>query len=160
MVTQQGGGPMTTTTVQPAKLPKFGGGKGKSLEMFLALMKLRFSEYGAKTPEEKMRLVLGGLRGEAATWFAMYIETWADERFIKKVSNDKIGEWISFKEFITYLKQCHGLHDDLKEKARHEWLGIQQGTASVLQYNQEFDRLLAVTGTEYPTDESRVITYK
>ena len=53
---------MTTTTVRPAKLPKFGGGgKGESLETFLALMKLRFSEYGATTPEGKTRLVLGGL---------------------------------------------------------------------------------------------------
>ena len=79
MATQQGSGPATTTTIQPAKLPKFGGSKGKSLETFLALMKLRFSEYGATTPEEKMRLVLGGLRGEAATWFTTYIEKWADE---------------------------------------------------------------------------------
>jgi hypothetical protein len=98
MVTQQGSGPMITTTVQPAKLPKFGGGRGESLETFLALMKLRFSEYGAKTPEEKMRLVLGGLRGEAATWFATYIEIWADERFIKKDS-DRIG-----CKVITILK--------------------------------------------------------
>ena len=102
-------------------------------------MKLRFSKYGAKTPEEKTRLVLGGLRGKAATWFATYIETWADKRFIKKDSNDQMGEWISFEEFIAYLKQCHGLHDNPKEKARHEWLGIQQGAASILQYNQEYD---------------------
>ena len=61
MATQQGSGPMATTTVRLAKLPKFGGGKGKSLETFLALMKLRFSEYGATTPEGKTRLVLGGL---------------------------------------------------------------------------------------------------
>ena len=67
MATQQGSGPMTTTTVRPAKLPKFGGGKGKSLETFLALMKLRFSKYSATTPEAKTRLVLGGLQGEAAT---------------------------------------------------------------------------------------------
>ena len=52
---------MTITTVRPAKLPKFGGGKGKSLETCLALMKLRFSEHGATTPEGKTRLVLGGL---------------------------------------------------------------------------------------------------
>ena len=61
MATQQGSGPMATTTVRPAKLSKFGGGKGESLETFLALMKLRFSEYRATTPEAKTRLVLGGL---------------------------------------------------------------------------------------------------
>ena len=139
MATQQGSGPMTTTTVRPAKLPKFGGGKGKSLETFLALMRLRFSEHGATTPEAKTRLVLGGLQGKAATCFATYIETWADERFIKKDSSDQLGEWLSYNEFIAYLKQCHGLHDDPKEKARHEWLGIQQGAASILQYNQEYN---------------------
>ena len=58
------------------------------------------------------------------------------------------------------MKQCHGLHDDPKEKARHEWLGIQQGAASILQYNQEFDRLLAVIGMEYPQDIARATMYK
>ena len=116
MATQQGSGPTTTTTIQPAKLPKFGGGKGESLETFLALMKLRFSKYGAKTPEEKTRLVPGGSRGKAATWFATYIEMWADERFMKKDSQDTTGEWLSFDEFIAYLKQCHGLYDDPKER--------------------------------------------
>ena len=99
-------------------------------------------ENGATTEEAKMRLILKGLKGKANTWFTMYIEAHANTKFIKADRADTQGEWLSYKDFIGYLKQCHGLHDDPKEKAQQELLTIKQGPVSTLQYNQEFDRLL------------------
>ena len=152
----------TTIIRQQVKLPRFTGKQGDNLDTFLAQIKLRFKDAGANTDEEKVRLVLSCLRDEAATWMTNYIEKYTDTTFIKTrdAHGSEVGVWRDYKAFVTYLLQSHGRHDDPKEKARNEFIVIQQGRASVLQYNQEFDRLIAMIGDEYSNENLRVLIYR
>ena len=158
---------MATTTPTPVvvrqqvKMPRFSGKTGEDLDVFLAQVKLRFKDANAITNEEKVRLVLSCLKDEAATWMTNYINQYTDDQFIiHKVSGQDVGVWKDYTDFTTYLFRCHGRHDDPKEKARNELLVIQQGKGSVLQYNQEFDRLLQVVSQEFTHDNLKVLIYK
>jgi hypothetical protein len=149
------------TTVRPVRLPKFTGATGEDLDSFLAQMELRFADYGASDDEKKIRVVLSGLKEEAFRWFTVYVNEYSGRCFKigHDTTNPSVGVWKDFNEFITYLKKCHGRHDDPKEKARNEFLVIKQGRASAMQYNQEFARKTALIGSDF-NDTLQTLIYK
>ena len=143
------------TIVKLARLPKFSGTIGENLEGFLVHMELRYADYGVTTDEQKVRLILKALKDEAFNWFTVYVQNFSNKAFIigQWAQDTKVGVWKDFKEFITYLKNCHGRHDDPVEKAMQELYVIKQGRGSVMLLNQEFDRKLAIIGGIFSDDK-------
>ena len=125
------------------KAPKFRGTKFEDLDTFLSQLKLRFQEAGIQDDKKKTILTIECLQGEAARWAAGKVNRLtAGQELVPHV-------WANYEAFIKFLREQSGQYYDIGETAESQINNIEQGCATILQFNAKFNQIVGLLPAGY-----------